>query len=169
MNQIINQLRQDFPNLSFIEDQNFHWSPQQKQISFNPESIKKPPAIWALLHEIGHGILDHKYYKYDFELLNLEVAAWQQAKILAPSYNQKISDDHIQDCLDSYREWLHRRSTCPVCSNRSLQQNSGEYECLNCHCIWQVSQSRFCRPYRQMHFEGSHLQTKKLQTFFVHL
>ncbi|MGH7237616.1 MAG: hypothetical protein ACREGF_03720, partial [Candidatus Saccharimonadales bacterium] len=151
----------------FVPEDGFRWSPKQQHISYKLAVLKQPRGAWALLHEVGHAILAHNNYKYDFELLLLEVAAWQAARSLAPTYNQKISDDHIQDGLDSYREWLHRRSTCPSCYNRSLQQNSGEYSCFNCHSVWKVSQSRFCRTYRQINFNDSELLTSRSQAFFV--
>ncbi|MGH7237293.1 MAG: hypothetical protein ACREGF_02045 [Candidatus Saccharimonadales bacterium] len=167
MNQLINRLVDDFPQFTFKFGQNFHWSPVQQQISYNSGALKSSKGIWALFHELGHATLGHKSYKYDFELLAIEIAAWQKALELAKKYGQKISQDHVQDCLDSYREWLHCRSTCPACLNRSVQQNSGEYSCFNCHNVWQVSASRFCRPYRKTKFTDPELLVRRNQTFFV--
>jgi hypothetical protein len=76
------------------------------------------------------------------------MSAWKEAQNIAKKYGQEVDESHIQDCLDSYREWLHVRSTCPNCANHSLQQNSGDYGCFNCGATWRVSPSRFNRCYR---------------------
>jgi hypothetical protein len=75
---------------------------------------------------------------------------WEKAKQLAESLNYTIDPDHIQDCLDTYRDWLYQRSTCPTCTNCSLQTNSRTYACFNCGTNWNVSSSRMCRPYRKL-------------------
>jgi hypothetical protein len=93
-------------------------------------------------------MLGHQTYRSDFELLLLEVAAWDKAKQLAASQGITMDEEHIQDCLDTYRDWLHERSTCPRCGTVSLQASPSEYNCHNCSASWQVSKSRFCRPYR---------------------
>jgi predicted RNA-binding Zn-ribbon protein involved in translation (DUF1610 family) len=59
-----------------------------------------------------------------------------------------LNPDHIQDCLDTYRDWLHRRSRCPTCGMHVLQDKSNSYKCFNCGTSWQVSGRRFARPYR---------------------
>lgn len=105
--------------------------------------------VWSLLHETGHALLDHTSYKADFELLRLEVEAWERAKLLAADLDVAIDEDHIQDCLDTYRDWLFKRSICPQCNTKCLQQGDFvHYRCFNCHTVWRVSSSRFCRAYR---------------------
>jgi hypothetical protein len=103
---------------------------------------------WALLHEAAHVLLGHTNYRLDVDLLLLEVAAWGKAKELAGELGVSIDENHIQDSLDTYRDWLHQRSACPRCSTVSLQVSSREYRCHNCLASWHVSTSRFCRPYR---------------------
>jgi hypothetical protein len=80
----------------------------------------------------------------------MEVAAWEYAKELAKRYGVSIDEDHVQDCLDSYRDWLYKRSICPACGTKSIQQDQElQYQCFNCRSMWGVAASRFCRPYRQ--------------------
>jgi hypothetical protein len=105
-------------------------------------------AAWSLLHEVGHALLDHQSYDSDLELVEMESLAWQKAKEVGVAYGHTIDEDHIQDCIDTYRDWLHQRSACPNCDNRSLQQDARHYKCFNCGQTWAVSASRFCRPYR---------------------
>lgn len=150
MDDLLTKLRTDFDHVAILEDDHFCWLPQAKQVLYDAADVSAG-AAWSLLHEVSHALLDHNNYRSDFELLKLEVAAWQKAKQLAPRYGFEIDEDHIQDCLDTYRDWLYSRSICPTCTTKSLQRdNSNEYECFNCHTSWKVSDSRFCRPYRQV-------------------
>jgi hypothetical protein len=52
--------------------------------------------------------------------------------------------------LDTYRDWLYKRSICPTCTAKCLQQGDFvHYRCFNCHTTWRVTASRFCRAYRR--------------------
>ncbi len=148
MEAILEKLRADFPDVRFIKGSRFRWSPSDQTISYALNQSQES-SQWALFHELAHALLKHETYTMDIELLLMEVAAWHKAKGLALTYGYTISEDHIQDCLDTYRDWLDQRSTCPVCGNNSLQSNVKRYCCFNCRTVWQVSNSRFCRPYRQ--------------------
>lgn len=144
----ITKLRQDFPEFKFNRGQQDHYSPKDKTISFN---VKQPLSDlqYGVLHELAHGLLGHDNYQTDFELLKLESEAWEKAAKIAKKYRISLSNDHIQNCLDTYREWLHRRSTCPNCGMHVLQQSTKTYKCFNCRKQWQVSSGRFVRPYRK--------------------
>jgi hypothetical protein len=137
------------PDISFASSDSFSWSPQQQTITYKEADLDKAEGIWSLLHETAHALLEHRIYKTDFELLMMEVAAWKHAKSLADSLGVTIDEDYLQDCLDTYRDWLHRRSTCPACGNVGLQHSSSEYRCHNCNGTWHVTAARFCRPYRK--------------------
>ncbi len=134
------------PGVTFRLGEAFSWSPGQATVTYCHHVSAEP--MWALLHEAGHATLRHKNYQNDIDLLQKEVAAWDQAKELASQLDITIEEDHIQDCLDTYRDWLHQRSTCPRCGTVSLQTSSSKYQCHNCLASWRVSISRFCRPYR---------------------
>lgn len=148
MDAFVRQLKNDYPAICFATAPSFYWSPKNSTVYYNTTKNNKA-AKWALLHELSHGILQHKTYRTDFELLQLEVAAWEKAKELAKNYSLVIHNDHIQDCLDTYRDWLHARSTCPACSEHGLQDLHNTYTCINCNTSWKVSNERFCRPYRK--------------------
>ncbi|MDQ3123673.1 MAG: hypothetical protein M3Q14_03255 [bacterium] len=149
MKRLLEQLREDYPIIQFVHGDAFYWSPIGRKVTYDASSQQPGIATWTLLHEVSHGILGHTQYQSDFELVKLEVEAWSQAEKLAKHYDIVINHDHIQDCLDTYRDWLHRRSTCPTCGVISMQKDQKSYQCLNCNTNWQVSSSRFCRPYRR--------------------
>lgn len=148
MEQLLDQLRASHPHISFVAGNTFVWSPETQEV-FYKENARDDKAIWSLLHETGHALLNHTGYKADMELVLLEMAAWDKAKVLASEVGVTISEDHVQDCLDTYRDWLHKRSICPSCTTKCLQQSDmRHYRCHNCHTTWKVTASRFARAYR---------------------
>ena len=146
MEQLVRKVKRDYPHLEFVMGAGHCWSPRLGQIFYAGKNT--PASLAGLLHELGHARLEHKRYESDLELLQKEVAAWDEARQLANEYDVAIDEDHIQDCLDTYRDWFYRRSTCPKCRVAGLQQPNREYFCLNCAQTWRVSPARFCRPYR---------------------
>lgn len=145
---LLEKCKKSFPGLSFKTSESFYWSPKTRTVFYNQQQLASESGKWALLHEVAHGQLDHQQYKSDLELLKFELAAWESAKNIAKRFELEIDQEHIEDCLDSYRDWLYARSTCPVCRLNSLQVSQKQYSCLNCRSTWKVSGSRFCRPYR---------------------
>ena len=149
ISQLISRLLADHPSLKFTAGPQFCWSPETSEI-FYKKGLRGKRAAWSLLHETGHALLDHRGYQADFELIRLEMAAWERAKELATKLAINIDEEHIQNCLDTYRDWINRRSVCPKCSTKSLQQPDFiHYRCFNCHAVWRVSANRFGRSYRR--------------------
>ena len=147
MSALLSQLKKDFPQISFAASESFYWSPKKKTVHYR-KAAESAKASWPLLHEVGHALLQHQHFTSDLELLQLEIEAWERAKKLALKYGHKIDDGHIQDCLDTYRDWLYKRSTCPSCTTSGLQIKTDRYRCVNCDNEWRVSASRKCRTYR---------------------
>jgi hypothetical protein len=144
---LIQELQSTFPQFTFTASEQACWSPQTRQVYYDARSSKQA-SIWSLLHELGHAVLDHKSYNTDIDLLQKEVAAWTEASAIAKKFSVDIDDDYAQNCLETYRNWLYKRSTCPQCGTHGIQNESRQYYCLNCKAQWSVSTSRFCRPYR---------------------
>lgn len=144
----IERLAADYPQFKFRPGPQEHWSPRTKTITYETD---RPLAQlrYGLLHELAHALLDHSTYHGDFDLLQLESHAWQLAAKIGRKYGVRISDDHIQNCLDTYRDWLHRRSACPTCGTHAMQKDPNTYECFNCGTDWKVSSRRFARAYRR--------------------
>jgi len=135
-------LKKDFPDIDFEPGENFLWSSKENKIIYTTHHINTNHGVWALMHELAHATLGHKDYHNDFELIKLENTTWQKAKILGKKYGVNISNNHIQDCLDTYRDWLHNRARCPRCQVVSLQKSDGLYQCYNCKTIWRVPKSQ---------------------------
>jgi hypothetical protein len=148
MDKLITRLQGLYPALHFTSGKQFCWSPETNEI-FYKASARGHKAVWSLLHESGHALLSHTSYNADFELLRMEIAAWERAKTLAQDLTIMIDPDHIEDCLDTYRDWLYKRSICPTCSTKCLQQGDFvHYRCFNCHTTWRVTANRHGRAYR---------------------
>jgi predicted RNA-binding Zn-ribbon protein involved in translation (DUF1610 family) len=143
----VGQIIKDYPQFKFEPGQQEHWSPKTNTITYS-QAEPLAELQYGLLHELAHALLGHNSYNSDFELLKLETEAWALAVKIGKKYKIKLDPDHIQDCLDTYRDWLHRRSKCPTCGMHVLQDNSSSYKCFNCGTGWQVSARRFARPYR---------------------
>jgi hypothetical protein len=142
-------LKKDYPDFSFKRGSQDVWSPKSRTVFYNPERPLKK-LQYSLLHELAHAVLEHADYTNDFELLKMESEAWQEAAEIGRKYAVDISDDHIQHCLDTYRDWLHRRSTCPSCGMHVLQSSPTHYRCFNCQTEWSVTDKRFSRAYRRL-------------------
>lgn len=141
---LVKELKRDNPEVTFASGHDFMWSPDERTIHYGKLSTKNATA--SLLHETAHALLGHLSFDQDIELLAKEAEAWDYAKtILAPRYNVLISDAHVSEQLDSYRDWMHLRSLCPNCSQTGIQTKTNRYSCINCSGSWQVNDARRCR------------------------
>lgn len=145
---VLSVLKTQYPNVNFVKGNKFAWSPSNKTVTYHITNTNDTQSAWALIHEVAHASLNHIDYKSDVDLLRHEVAAWQEAKTMAIDLGVPIDEDHIQDCLDTYRDWLHKRATCPSCNVVGLQRSDGTYGCFNCQTSWKVPSSPLCRVSR---------------------
>lgn len=146
---LLKRLEKDYPTIQFVAAKQFSWHSGSRNISYVKNDADDIRGTWAMLHELGHALLEHTDFTSDIELVQIEVAAWKKAGQLAEQYGVSIDQDYIEDCLDSYRDWLHVRATCPTCFVRCLQADKHAYTCHNCGTEWRVTRSRLCRPYRK--------------------
>ena len=138
---LLRQIKADYPQYRFVEDQNYFWSPANQQIHY-----RRPIAKYSLLHELGHALQGHHHYNLGIDLLKQEADAWNQAQVIAHRYQLVIADDYIIDHLDSYRHWLQQRSRCPNCQLIGLQVDAGgRHSCLNCQQQWQAPTNPLCQ------------------------
>ena len=147
MSRLVEKLHLAFPQFTFVAATRTCWSPETYHVYYNAER-DKVANVWGLLHELGHAVLGHRTYDTDMDLLQKEVAAWDKATTIAKRFNVSVDENYAQDCLETYRCWLYKRSTCPACGAHGIQNQRQLYCCLNCKARWSVSTSRFCRPYR---------------------
>lgn len=142
---ILSKIKEDFPEINFVSGKVFAWSPNSATITY--VSSGSPDDTAQLLHELAHALLNHSDYQRDINLIDMERSAWECAvRELAPQYGVdiKMVDDVVQDSLDSYRQWLHARSSCPNCQAVGIEYRKHQYRCLQCHSKWRVNEARNC-------------------------
>ena len=127
-------LQQDFKDIRFIRGKNNIWSPQTREIYYS-----LPLSKYSILHELGHALENHTTYKLDIQLLKLEADAWHKARKLARKYNMQIPANYINNCMNTYKDWLLSRSKCPDCNLVGLQSaKTLKYSCCNCFLSWSI-------------------------------
>jgi len=137
---LIQRLKDDFPQVAFAPGAEYMWSPDDQTVYYAENADS--PAF--LLHELSHGLLGHADYERDIELVAMERAAWDKALGLSTEYNVTITDELVENALDSYRDWLHARSTCPRCEATGVQIKKQVYSCPACSNTWRVNEARIC-------------------------
>ncbi len=135
--ELLSRIKHDYPRIKFCSGRQFYWSPNEKTIYFSTE-IRPNEAGHLILHELAHMELKHTNYDYDVELIQMELAAWEYSKAnfypqYLPEFNQTLQDGY----LESYRDWLYRRSLCPKCNLTGQQLANHSYSCPTCHQKWQ--------------------------------
>ena len=142
--EFVRLLERDFKEVRFVWD-----SPR-----FSYRLKKGTPTIFLggpqpnfgllALHELGHALSGHKDYTVDVERIRIESEAWEKAKTVYQNYKKQAKkdlelaeilpewdEDFVQDKLDTYRDWLHKKSRCPECGLTRFQDSDG-YHCPRC-------------------------------------
>lgn len=135
------KLQEDYPQFHFSSEDDFRWDPRIKTVFYDTASNDHT----SLLHELAHALLGHAAYRRDLELLQMERDAWKYAiSTLASKYDLSLDKDAAEEALDTYRDWLHARSTCPKCTQTGLQTGISTYKCIACDTHWRVNEARIC-------------------------
>src|SRR3990167_8899936 len=113
----LSKLTQLLPAITFKPSNDYLWSPKTRTVTYDTNTVASEEGSWSLLHEAAHAQLGHQSYETDLQLLLLEADAWEHARTQGLDLGVHIDNEHIQDCLDTYRDWLHGRSTCPQCTS----------------------------------------------------
>ncbi len=133
----LERLKVAYPELKFRDGTKFAFRPP-KTIVLGP---LEPFYELLILHEVSHATLKHKSFKMDIERLKMEVDAWEKAKELANRYGVEVNEDLIQNELDTYRDWLHKKSRCPKCGLTRFQTSNRQYHCPRCENFTQQKRS----------------------------
>lgn len=153
-NSLLVRLDKLYPKIHRAESDRFYWLPQEATI-YTAFQAYDDAEYWTYCHELGHALLEHQTFSSDFELVSLEVDAWEKAHSVAKEVGLVIDYEYMQDRLDGYRDWLYQRSLCPRCELTGIQLSQKVYSCINCEARWKVSGAQLCRPYRQSIKKGA--------------
>ena len=140
LSHLLDYLKQTYPDLHFSYGKRFKYRYPNLIMLENPKNSTTPPAFFALqtLHELGHALCNHKDYTTDVQRLKIEREAWETAKtayLALPKSLQNAfpwNEDYVEDSLDTYRAWLHQKSTCKNCGLTCYQTEDGTYHCPRC-------------------------------------
>lgn len=122
--------------LKFRQSKKFYWNSKNNVVYYNPQLLMDNIGRQSLLHEIGHAVLGHIDYKFDMELLKMEIDAWKIAEKYARTFQVRITKNYLAESLNSYLNWVKSRATCPACSNFGLQNQEAQYVCASCYFLW---------------------------------
>lgn len=121
-------LAKDYPTFSFRIGPRSHFH-YPRTIVVSPDESH---FSLVALHELAHALLKHQNFSTDVKRLKMESAAWELAKNLAEKYQVPLDEDFIESELDSYRDWLHSRSKCPICGLTRFETPDQKYHCPLC-------------------------------------
>lgn len=150
MSNIVDKVTLKFPGFNFIKGTSFTWDPNHLAVYYPDGTHTDTTFLHGLMHEISHGILGHFNFKNDIELIKMERDAWRTAIDLLIKEEIEADIDHIENCLNSYRDWLYARSRCPQCGLVSIQTEAHTYSCIHCRLDWRVPSSRLCNVKRKI-------------------
>lgn len=124
----LENLVRDYPGFRFVFGRKFAFRPPKTIVLGSYE----PFSELLTLHEVSHAILRHNGFRVDVERVKLENEAWEKARELAKKYKIEVNEELIQDELDTYRDWLHKKSRCPKCGLTRFQTPDAAYHCPLC-------------------------------------
>ena len=125
---LLDKIKCDYPSLKFRAGKKFAFRPP-KTVVVGPA---EPNDSLLLLHELGHALSSHTDFKTGVDRLRMEREAWDKARELAAKYEVEFDEEFAQSELDTYREWLHKKSRCPKCGLTRFQDASSVYHCPRC-------------------------------------
>ena len=135
---------------TFLPAAHFSYDAADEVINYFPQALKTNSGKIALLHEISHCELGHFHYVSDLQLYAMEIDAWLLTRKLAKKFNIPVEEDYIDECIESYNQWIEKRGTCPRCSTFCAQKTEVEFECYNCLTCWRVSADPQVRTQRRI-------------------
>lgn len=152
--QILRRLSEDYPELEFRVGERFKYRPErtiyyeqicdetyvnmpasQKRSCGTNTRLEQNQCVLQLLHEVGHALAGHRDYVADVGRLKMEREAWEQARELCEKYNVEYDAQFVENTLDTYRDWLDRKSMCKKCGLTRYQDARGQYRCPGCESL----------------------------------
>ena len=131
----LQKIKSDFPKFRFVAGARFSFRPPRTIVVPDEEDEARDDSgdtSLLLLHEMGHAIMGHRDFKTEVGRLKMEVEAWEKARELCDKYGVVFDEELVETELDSYRNYLHQKSRCPLCGLTRFQTPDGEFYCPKC-------------------------------------
>ena len=157
-----NQIKNQSPNSpfsNFLADlkslyPNFRFQPGPRFLFRPPNTIFYEPSnpnnannsfqdfALQLLHELGHAVSGHRNFQLSIDRIKIETEAWHAAQTilenhhnLQTKYHLFFNQDFAEAHLDTYRRWLHQKTTCKKCGLTMFQDKNQTWYCPHCDLI----------------------------------
>ena len=130
----LSQLTSDYPNFSFRPGKKFKFRPKSTIYYIPPTSVSDSFPL-LLLHELSHALLGHFTFTSQHQRLKLESAAWEKTRSLCDLYSVPFDPSLAEAELDTYRNWLYKKSLCPSCSSVCAELDLSTLFCPLCEKI----------------------------------
>lgn len=127
----LTKLQEDYPQFKFRKGKKFAFRPPSTILIGDEEEHDS----LLLLHELSHALCGHRDFDTEIRRLKMEVEAWEKARELAATYEIEFDEEMMEAELDTYRDWLHKKSRCPKCGLTRFQTPDGEYHCPRCEAF----------------------------------
>ena len=134
----LSDLQLFYPEYRFKPGLRFLFRPPNT-IFYEPLDGPFQPFALQLLHELGHAISGHRNFQLSIDRLKIETEAWQAAeKILqihpelVAKYHLSFDQEFAEVHLDTYRRWLHQKTTCKKCGLTMFQDKNQTWYCPHC-------------------------------------
>jgi hypothetical protein len=144
MEAALDYVSKEFPHIRLEKGTKFSWNASAKTITYPASADSESTFVHGLFHEVAHSILKHEGFRHDIDLLKKERDAWSEAKKLLERFDHVLDSEHVEDCLDTYRDWIYLRAACPQCELVGTQSDAVHYSCPYCLISWNVPGSRLC-------------------------
>ena len=127
------ELQARYPEVRWVAGKRFSFRPPRTIQLGEPQ----PHYLQLALHELGHCLAGHRDFRTDIGRLQLEREAWERAHTVWQELRLKEQGidwdaDFVEAELDTYRDWLHTKSSCPRCGATRFQTIDGVYHCPFC-------------------------------------
>lgn len=138
----LNLIISSYPNFTFLSGKKFKFRPKKTIYYISPEifereipkdSLETFPLL--LCHELAHASLGHFSYSTNLERLKIESEAWEETKNLCKKFNLPFSEELAELELNTYRNWLEKKSLCKICGMTRFETKNEGYLCPRCDLL----------------------------------
>ncbi|MBR3320251.1 hypothetical protein IKG20_03035 [Candidatus Saccharibacteria bacterium] len=131
----LESIKTAYPKFSFLPGRKFLFRPP-KTIYYleSNENFR-----FLLLHELSHAVLGHFTFEKSLERLQLERDAWEKTRELCKTYDVPFDESLAEEELDTYRDWVHKKTLCKTCGLTCLEVSPESLYCPFCQKFYKKS------------------------------
>ena len=124
-------VKSSYPDFSFRPGKKFLFRPK-RSIFYQTSLAPGENFRLLLLHELSHALLGHFSYDTALSRLKIERDAWAKTRLLCKEFSVPFDASFAEDNLDTYRNWVHKKTLCPTCQHTCLELDGERLFCPFC-------------------------------------